>query len=296
MMYYNEDTVIYLNGRFVRAADARIDLYSQTLHYGYGVFEGIRSYQTQNGVKIFKASEHFERLRKSCELVNIPYKFDAEELIQVSYQLLRRNDLADAYIRPLVYCGANMNLTLPNDVYIMICAWEWGKYLGDKPVRLCLSSYQRQNPESIKMEAKVCGHYANGILATSEAKSRGYDEALMLDMHGRIAQAPSSNLFIEKDGELYTPPPGHIFPGITRATVMSICKELDIAVTEKPITQQDLEQAESAFLCSTGAEIASIESIDAKPFHKEWDESLGALIQEAYRSQVLEKSFSYVII
>jgi len=295
-MYYNEDTIIYLNGRFIRAAEARVDLFSQTLHYGYGVFEGIRSYQTQNGVKIFKATEHFDRLRKSCELINIPYKFNAEELLQVSYQLLRRNDLADAYIRPLVYCGANMNLTLPKDVFIMICAWEWGKYLGDKPVRLCLSSYQRPNPGAIPMEAKVCGHYVNGILATSEAKTRGFDEALMLDMHGKVAQPPSSNLFIEKNGELYTPPPGHIFPGITRSTVMSICKELDIPVTEKPIAPEELEQADSAFLCSTGAEIASIESIDAKPFRMGWEESLGALIQEAYRSQVLEKSFSYVII
>src|SRR5690606_28066020 len=115
-MYYNEDTIIYLNGRFIRAAEAKVDLFSQTLHYGYGVFEGIRSYQTQNGVKIFKAAEHFNRLRKSCELINIPFAFDAEELIQVSYQLLRRNNLDDAYIRPLVYCGPNMNLTLPKDV------------------------------------------------------------------------------------------------------------------------------------------------------------------------------------
>src|SRR5690606_26582523 len=149
---------------------------------------------------------------------------------------------------------------------------------------------------SIRMEAKVCGHYVNGILATSEAKARGYDEALMLDMHGKVAQPPSSNLFIEKNGELFTPPAGHIFPGITRATVMSISRELDIPVTEKPLDMEDLEQADSAFLCSTGAEIASIESIDAKPFRMVWEESLGALIQEAYRSQVLEKSFSYVII
>jgi len=295
-MYYNEDTVIYLNGKFIRAADARVDLFSQSLHYGYGVFEGIRSYQTQNGVKIFKAAEHYERLGNSCGLVNIPYHYDTEELIQVTYQVLKRNNLTDAYIRPLVYCGPNMNLTQPRETFIMICAWEWGKYLGDKPVRLCISSYQRLNPESIRMEAKVSGHYVNGILATSEAKSRGFDEALMLDMHGRVAQPPSSNLFIEKDGELFTPPHGHIFPGITRATVMSICKELDIPVTEKIINAEELERADSAFLCSTGAEIASIESIDAKPFRKEWEESLGALIQEAYRSQVLEKSFSYVII
>ena len=146
------------------------------------------------------------------------------------------------------------------------------------------------------MEAKVCGHYVNGILATSEAKVRGFDEALMLDMNGFIAQAPSTNFFYEKDGVLYTPPPGHILPGITRTTVMNICKELDIPVFEKPIKPLELETADSAFLCSTGAEIAGVESIDARPFKKDWTDSLGALIQEAYRSQVLEKSFSYVII
>ncbi|HEX5170667.1 MAG TPA: branched-chain amino acid transaminase [Cyclobacteriaceae bacterium] len=295
-MYYNENTVIYLNGKFIKATDAHGDLFSQSLHYGYGVFEGIRSYQTQNGVKIFKGNEHYERLRNSCALVNIPFDYQSEELVQITYQVLRRNNLTNAYIRPLVYCSPNMNLTQPKDVFLMICAWEWGKYLGDNPVRLCISSYQRPNPESIKMEAKVTGHYVNGILATSEAKVRGFDEALMLDMNGYVAQAPSTNLFVEKDGELYTPPRGHILPGITRATVMGICRELDIPVTEKLITIDSLEHADSAFLCSTGAEIAGIESVDAKPFKKKWEDSLGTLIQEAYRSQVLEKSFSYVII
>ena len=295
-MYYNEDTVIFLNGKFIKAIDAHVDLFSQSLHYGYGVFEGIRSYQTQNGVKIFKATEHFERLKNSCSLVNIPFDYSTDELVQITYQVLSKNNLTDAYIRPLVYCSPNMNLTQPKDVFLMICAWEWGKYLGDKPVRLCISSYQRPNPESIKVEAKVTGHYVNGILATSEAKVRGYDEALMLDMNGYVAQAPSTNFFIEKKGELFTPPKGHILPGITRSIVMNICRELDIPVTEKLISIEELETAESAFLCSTGAEIAGVESIDAKPFKKKWEDSIGALIQEAYRCQVLEKSFSYVII
>lgn len=295
-MYYNEDTIIYLNGKFIKAYDAHVDLFSQSLHYGYGVFEGIRSYQTLNGVKIFKAQEHYQRLQQSCALVNIPFDYQPEELIQATYHLLRKNNLTNSYIRPLVYCGPNMNLTQPKDVFLMICAWEWGKYLGDKPVKLCISSYQRSNPESIKMEAKVSGHYVNGILATSEAKVRGFDEALMLDINGHVAQAPSTNLFIEKDGVLFTPPKGHILPGITRDTVMNICRELDIIVVEKDMKPDELENADSAFLCSTGAEIAGVESIDAKPFLKSWEDSLGALIQEAYRSQVLEKSFSYVII
>lgn len=295
-MYYTKDTILFLNGKFIKAMDAHTDLYSQTLHYGYGAFEGIRAYQTMNGVKIFKANEHFERLKKSCALVGIPFDYETEELVQISYQLLEKNNLSDSYIRPLVYCGPNMTLTQPSEVYVMLCAWEWDKYHGNKLLKVGLSSYQRPNPNSLKMEAKVTGHYVNSILATSEAKVRGYDEALMLDMNGNVAEAPGANFFLEKNGVLYTPPVGHILPGITRQSVINICQEMDIPVKEKVIKQEDLEGADSAFLCGTAAEIAGIESIDAKPMRKEWFDSLGATVQEAYKCQVLEKSFSYVII
>ncbi len=296
-MYYTKDTILFLNGKFIKAIDAHVDLYSQTLHYGFGAFEGIRAYQTMNGTKIFKAFEHFERLKKSCALVGIPFNYETEELIQIAYQLLAKNDLSDAYIRPLVYCGANMQLTGSNEVYLMIGAWHWDKYHGEnKQLKLCISSYQRPNPNALKMEAKVTGHYVNSILATSEAKVRGFDDALMLDMNGNVAESPGANFFMEKNGILYTPSQGHILPGITRQTVINICRELDITVKEKAITVEELESADSAFLCGTAAEIAGIESIDAKPFKKAWFESLGATVQEAYKCQVLEKSFSYVII
>jgi len=295
-MYYNKNTTLYLNGKFIKATDASTDLYSQTLHYGYGVFEGIRAYQTVNGTKIFKAVDHYERLRKSAELINIPFQYDTDELIRVTYQLLKKNNLTDAYIRPLVYCSPNMSLTQPKEVYLMICAWEWGKYLGDNLLKLCLSSYQRPNPNSVKVEAKVTGHYVNSILATSEAKVRGYDEALMLDMNGNVAEAPGANFFYEKDNVLYTSPLGHILPGITRQTVINICRELEIPVKEKFFKPELLEEADSAFLCGTAAEVVGVESIDAKPFRKPWSESLGTVIQEAYKCQVLEKSFSHVII
>ncbi|MBT1688144.1 branched-chain amino acid transaminase [Dawidia soli] len=295
-MYYTKDTILFLNGKFIKAVDAHIDLYSQTLHYGFGAFEGIRAYQTMNGTKVFKAYEHFERLKKSCALVGIPFQYETEELVQIAYQLLEKNDLSDAYIRPLVYGGANMQLTQTNEVYLMMCAWEWDKYHGDKHLKMCISSYQRPNPGALKVEAKVTGHYVNSILATSEAKVRGYDEALMLDMNGNIAEAPGANFFLEKDGVLYTPALGHILPGITRQTVLNICRELDIPVKEKQLRPEELEAADSAFLCGTAAEIVGIESVDAKPFKKEWFDSLGATVQEAYKCQVLEKSFSYVII
>jgi branched-chain amino acid aminotransferase len=295
-MYYNQETVLFLNGKFIKAVEAQTDLYSQTMHYGYGVFEGIRAYQTVNGVKIFKAYEHFERLRTGCKLVNIPFDYDTEELTQIAYQVLAKNNLTDAYIRPLVYCSPNMSLTQPKEVYLMMCAWEWGRYFGDKLVKLCISSYQRQNPNALKVDAKISGNYVNAILATSEAKVRGFDEALMLDINGNVAQAPAANFFLEKDGVLYTAPVGHIFPGVTRNAVMNICRELDIPVVEKSFKPEEIENADSAFLCGTASEIAGIESIDAKPFKKEWKDSIGAVIQEAFKCQVLDKSFSYVII
>jgi branched-chain amino acid aminotransferase len=295
-MYYTKNTVLYLNGKFIKAADASTDLYSQTLHYGYGAFEGIRAYNTTQGTKIFKAYEHYERLRHSCISVGIPFDYDTEELIQVTYKLLDKNKLKDAYIRPLVYCSPNMSLTAPKEVYIMIAVWEWGKYLGDNLLKLCISSYQRPNPNSVKVDAKITGHYVNSILATSEAKVRGYDEALMLDMNGHVAEAPGANFFFEKDGVLYTPPLGHILPGITRQTVINICKELDIPVQEQQFKPEALIDADSAFLCGTAAEVVGIESIDAKPFAKDWKDSLGSIIQEAYKSQVLDKTFSHMII
>lgn len=295
-MYYNNNTILFLNGKYIKATDATTDLYSQTLHYGYGVFEGIRSYETSNGAKIFKAVEHFQRLKKSCELVNIPFAYDVDDLIQISYNVLKKNKMADAYIRPLVYCSPNMQLQQPKEVYLMICAWEWGKYLGDSLLNLCISSYQRPNPNSVKVEAKVTGHYINSILATSEAKVRGFDEALMLDMNGNVAEGPGANFFYEKNGVLFTPPLGHILPGITRETVINICRELEIPLVEKYFTPEDMEGIDSAFMCGTAAEIIGVETIDARPMQKKWKESLGSTIQEVYKNIVLEKSYADTII
>jgi branched-chain amino acid aminotransferase len=295
-MYYDNDTVLFLNGKFVKAKDATTDLFSQTLHYGYGTFEGIRAYNTINGTKIFKSHAHFERLKRSCDLVGIPFDYDAEYLTQMSYSVLERNNLSDAYLRPLVFCSPNMSLTSPKEVSIMITAWKWDKYLGDQLLKLCISSYQRPNPKSVKVEAKVCGHYVNSILATTEAKQRGFDEALMLDGNGYVAEGPGANFFFEKDGVLYTPPLGNILPGITRATVLEICHELDIPVEQKLFRPEELYEADNAFFCGTAAEVIGIESIEGQSFQKPWKNSLGNIVQEAYKCLVLDKSYSYVIV
>lgn len=285
-MYYDHKTLLYLDGKFVKASDASTDLYSQTLHYGYGVFEGIRAYKTENGTSIFKAKEHYERLKNSAELINIPFNYNVDELVQVTYDLLEKNNLSDAYVRPLVFCDPNMSLVQPNKVSIMICAWEWGAYLGDQQLRLTVSSYCRPHPRSVKIEAKVCGHYVNSILATTEAKRKGFDEALVLDSDGYLAEGPGANFFFEKDGVLYTPQLGNILPGITRATVLELAENLGIKVKKGLFRPEELKTADSAFYCGTAAEVIGIESVNEYQFPKKWNDSLGKKLQDEYSKLV----------
>lgn len=296
MQYYNSNTIIYLDGKFEKAVDSSTDLYGQSLHYGYAAFEGIRAYKTHNGNRIFKAAAHFDRLERSCQLANIPFPWDKQELIKETYKLLTLNKLKDAYIRPLVFCHPNMKLNEPKGVSILICAWGWDAYSGNKLLKLTISDYERPNPKSTPMEAKLSGNYVNSILATTAANVKGYDEALLLDMHGFVAEASGANIFIEKDGKLYTPSLGNILPGITRATVKELCTVLDIECIEKKLTVEDLRNADSAFLCGTATEIAGIASIDDIVFRSLWRESLGYTIQRAYKNLVLEKVNYEVII
>jgi branched-chain amino acid aminotransferase len=285
-MYFNQETSICLNGEFVKAADSRGSLYSQTLHYGYGVFEGIRSYRTPNGVSVFKDREHYLRLKKSCEWMRIPFDYEVDELIRLTYELLHRNNLQDAYIRPLVYLGDNMGLSTPGQVNFMIAAWEWGAYLGDKMLNIGTSPYQRPNPRSTHIEAKACGHYINSILASREARERGYDEALLLDASGFVAEGPGANIFMCKDHVIYTPSPGNILPGITRSVVIGLAREIGLQVEEKQITLSELKQADQAFFCGTASEIAGIRQLDEIKFPMEWGGSPGMILQDLYAELV----------
>lgn len=251
MNYYNEHTVLYLDGRMLKASEAKMDLYSQSLHYGYAVFEGIRSYKTVSGqTRIFKPVEHFERLKQSAQALNMPYTYDINELIQATYDVLAANQLSDAYIRPLVYAPANMSFAQNTESHITIEVWEMQPFLGEKHLRVMRSSFQRPNPKGFKIHAKAAGHYVNSILASQEAKANGFDEALLEDMNGNIAEGPGANIFFEKDGQLFTPAGGNILMGITRATVLEICAELGIPVTEKTCTYNELKQADAAFFAA----------------------------------------------
>ena len=285
--YYNENTVLFLNGAFVKAVDAKMDLYSQSLHYGYSVFEGIRSYKTEDGTtKIFKATEHFDRFKASAEAINLPYTYNTQDLIEQTYKLLELNNLGDAYIRPVVYAPANMSFTQNTESFIFIQAWEMGPFLGDKRIRVMTSSFQRPNPKGFKIHAKAAGHYVNSIMASQEAKAAGYDEALLLDMHDHVAEAPGANVFFEKDGTLYTPGLGNILPGITRATVLELCATHAISVVETSFGIDAIKGADAAFFCGTAAEVIGLESIDDVPFTKNWDDTESKKIQSAYQKLV----------
>jgi branched-chain amino acid aminotransferase len=289
MAYYHNDTIIYLNGALVKASEAKTDYYSQSLHYGYAVFEGIRSYKTAGGeTKIFKAKEHYERLKNSATALNMPYSWDTNELIGATYAVLEQNNLQNAYIRPVVYAPANMSFNPNNESYIMIAAWEMGLFLGEKLLRVMTSSFQRPNPKGFRIEAKASGHYVNSILASQEAKAKGYDEALLTDMNGFVAEGPGANVFFEKNGTLYTPPAGNILPGITRATVFEICAEMNIPVQERLFTTDELKQADAAFFCGTAAEVIGWQSFDEAVFPANWNDTLGRKIQLAYKERVTE--------
>ncbi len=291
--YYNSETILYLNGEFVKASEAKMDFYSQSLHYGYSVFEGIRSYKTENGkTKIFKAVEHFERLKNSAAAMNMPFHWTTAELIEATYETLFRNNLHDAYIRPVVYAPANMSFIKNEQSFIVIETWEMGLFLGNKLLRVMTSSFQRPNPKGFYIYAKAGGHYVNSILASQEAKANGYDEALLTDMNGFVAEGPGANMFYEKDGKLFTPPLGNILPGITRETVFEICDKLNIEVEEKLFSVEALKEADAAFFCGTAAEIIGWKSLDDVEFKKDWNETLSKQIQEAYKKKVAAPSNS----
>lgn len=294
--YYNEHTVLWLNGALVKASEAKMDFYSQSLHYGYSAFEGIRSYRTVSGeTKIFKEQEHYDRLQRSAVALNMPYHWTNKELIDATYEVLRKNNLQDAYIRPVVYAPSNMSFVKNTQSFIVIEAWEMQPFLGDKLLKIMTSSFQRPNPKGFLIEAKAGGHYVNSILASQEAKANGYDEALLTDMNGFVAEGPGANMFYEKEGRLVTPSTGNILSGITRATVFELCLEMGIEVEEKLFTTEELKGADAAFYCGTAAEIIGWESLDGHPFKKSWENTISKKIQKAYKDRVTEKTSELII-
>ncbi len=285
-MYYNDNTLLFNDGEWLKAKDLMVSPYAQTMHYGIGVFEGIRSYATPQGTKIFKSAEHYKRLLYSADKMHLKLNYTHDQFTKLTYELLEKNNLSNSYIRPLIYTGANMSLFTNDEVHVMICAWDWGNFLGTKLLNVMTSSYQRPNPKACHVEAKVTGHYVNSILATTEAKQKGFDEALLLDMNENVAEGPGANFFFEKDKVLYTCPSGNILPGITRATIFELCNELGIKLVEKYFTPDEVRGADGAFFTGTAAEVLGLNSLDKVNFKLKFENTLGSILQKKYTRRV----------
>lgn len=260
---------IWMNGEFVAWDDARVHVLSHGLHYGTGVFEGIRCYETDRGPAIFRHRDHLERLQKSADLYYLPLGHSSEQLREATHELIRRNGLSSCYIRPLAFRGyGEMGLYAQSaPVEVMIAVWPWGSYLGDEGkregIRAKVSSWRRISPAGLIPHAKASGQYLNSILAKTDAAQSGYEEAILLDEDGLVCEGSGENVFIVRDGELVTP--GHtnsILDGISRKSVIQIAADLGYPVVERDVARAELYIAEEAFLCGTAAEMVPVREID----------------------------------
>lgn len=296
MNYHGKNSWVYVDGEFMPSEQVKLDLFSQSLHYGFAATDGVRAFSTHNDTRLFMADQHFERLKYSSECIGLPFSWEIDHLIDKTYELLKCSNLRSAYVRPMVVAGQNMFLTPAETSSIVIMAWEWGPFLGNSTVRLGISAIERQSPQSVPPDIKITGQYPASILATQRAIADGYDEALLLDAAGYVSQSSSNNIFIEKDGVLLTPQKGSLFPGITREVVFHIASRLGIQVVEKQLTTAEVLAADSAFLTGTATGIVGIAAIDKTIYPEEWPNTLGAAIQRAYKSLTLEKENYEVII
>ena len=266
-----EVSKIWMDGEMVDWHDAKIHILTPTLHYGWGVFEGVRAYETDRGPAVFQHRAHMERLHRSAQILQMDVPYSVDELMDATRELIRINELPSCYIRPLVYLGyGEMGLNpLPSKVSVSIAVWSWGTYLGDEGilngVRAKISSWQRIGANMIPTGAKAAGVYINSSLAKVEALKAGYDEAVLLNEHGRVAEGSGENLFVVRDGVLMTPPLSEgVLQGITRETVITFARDLDIPFVETPLLRQDLYTADEAFYTGTAAEVAPIRSVDER--------------------------------
>ncbi|SJM93077.1 branched-chain amino acid transaminase [Crenothrix polyspora] len=264
----DRDGFIWLDGKWTAWREAKVHVLTHTLHYGLGVFEGIRAYKTDKGTAVFKLQEHTDRLFRSAHIMNMPMPFSKDEINQAQCEAVSKNGLDSAYIRSMCFYGSEgMGLRADNlKVHVMVAAWAWGAYLGDdsieKGIRIRTSSYVRNHHNSTMCKAKANGNYINSILALQEARANGYDEALMLDHEGFAAEGSAENLFIVRNGKIYTPETTSALEGITRDTVMTIAREQGYEVIEKRITRDEIYVADEAFFTGSAAEVTPIRELD----------------------------------
>ncbi len=290
---------IWIDGEYLDWQDAKVHCLTHTLHYGYGVFEGTRAYSTDKGPAIFRLDAHTRRLFNSAKILNIEIPYSEAELNEIQIDILKKNKLNSAYIRPMVYYGGEYLGLQTNalSLHVMVAAWEWGAYLGEeslsKGIKVRTSSLTRNHVNSVFCKAKANGNYMNSILALKEAHACGCDEALMLDHEGYVAEGSGENFFIVRDGVIYTPDLTSILEGITRDTIMILAKDLGYKVHERRITRDEVFIADEAFFTGTAAEVTPIRELDGRMIGEGVRGPVTTALQKTYLEQVRGQGDEY---
>jgi len=290
----------WVDGKYLPKDDVSISPLTHTFHYGLGVFEGVRSYEAKDGsVNLFRLKEHTERLLESANITGIEVEYDYADLFDAQIQVVKKSNLKNAYIRPLLYIGSErLGLDIEGiDSHAMVTCWEWPSYFCEdaleKGIDVMVSSFTRQFPNSLMTKSKISGGYVNGIMAHDQAKKNGYQEAILLDTNGFIAEGSGQNIFIVKDNVLLTPSLNCCLNGITRRSVIQFANDEGIEVVERNITRDELYTADELFFCGTAVEITPIRSIDKKEICNGKRGEMTTLIQTKYLDAVRGKSESY---
>ena len=299
MSMADKDGFIWYNGELVDWRNAQTHVLTHTLHYGMGVFEGVRAYNTANGPAIFRLNEHTNRLFNSAHIVGMKLPFDKQTIDQAHMDVFKANGLTDCYFRPMAFYGSKKLGVAPHtdDTNVIVAAWSWGAYLGEEGmkngIRVKTSSYTRYQANTIMCKAKANGNYLNSIMANTEATADGYDEALMLDTNGFVAEGPGENIFIIRNGVIYTPEANIALEGITRDSIMTIARDAGFEVIEKRITRDEVYCAEEAFFTGTAAEVTPIRELDRRQIGKGCRGSITEELQQRYFDIVNGKNEQY---
>ena len=288
----DRDGVIWFDGELVPWREAKIHVLTHSLHYGMGVFEGIRAYKTRQGTALFRLQEHVDRLFRSAHILQMQMPFAKADILDACVTSIRENNLETGYVRPLAFYGTEaMGVSAPNlTVHVIVAAWTWGAYLGDealqKGVRLRTSSYTRHHVNVTMCKTKATGNYINSMLALREAQACGYDEALLLDTEGYVAEGSGENVFLLRDGVIYTPELTSALDGITRNTLVTLAREAGYEVREKRLTRDEVYIADEAFFTGTAAEVTPIRSLDDRTIGSEVPGPVTRELQQMFFAQV----------
>lgn len=292
----DRDGVIWYDGKMVNWRDATTHVLTHTLHYGMGVFEGVRAYKTDKGTAIFRLKEHTDRLFRSAHILGMKMPFTKEEMMDAQKAAVRDNNLESAYMRPMAFYGAEaMGISAKTlSTHVIVAAWKWGAYMGqealDNGIRVKTSSFSRHHVNITMCKAKANGNYMNSILAHQEAAQDGYDEALLLDVDGFVAEGSGENIFIVRNGKLYTPDLTSALEGITRDTIVQLAGEIGLQVIEKRITRDEVYSADEAFFTGTAAEVTPIRELDRRNIGTGIAGPLTKQLQKMYFDAVTGKS------